>query len=412
VNEIRVEYRDSRSWGAPVLWVAVFGLTWLLLRHNHTMSVALMVSLTGHALIVARMVETAIRARRGLTLCADGIVWHRHELFVPWSNVTEVSASFHDFLLVKAVDPEQPISDVTLTGKAQIRASLRRFDAIIALEGKRLGVPLAEVIAECARLREEYTARGGFSAFADGPAWPGRLRAARRLRIWAAAGSAGLPIIFLGAVMPTPSHVHVEHSGGLLFRFQRMNKAGFIDQVLLIKNPRSTAVAPTLTLVPLDGHGRPKPGVSVRTAFGSERGLVVVPPHQTVYDILAFGGPGFRDVIDVKAVVRAEVPLSSPTDQMLQPFTEPTDEFGNPTIPREPFAKVILRNISRFQASVRTVCIVWEPPLPGSPQQMIAALPIGGLTHIDPFGEASVALTGRTKDFSRECGDVKTYLAR
>jgi hypothetical protein len=60
------------------------------------------------------------------------------------------------------------------------------------------------------------------------------------------------------------------------------------------------------------------------------------------------------------------------------------------------------------------VCFVWEETPPGSPQTILAAipLPIGGLIEISPRGTTRVPVTGPIKDHTEDCGGVEAYFSR
>lgn len=90
----------------------------------------------------------------------------------------------------------------------------------------------------------------------------------------------------------------------LRFAYSRIAESGSIDQTVTITNPsKDLAAIPTLSFRALDQNAEPLQGVSVTTAFGSDKGLVVAPANYEVFDILRFQGAGSERVADVKVTV-------------------------------------------------------------------------------------------------------------
>src|SRR4051812_36004539 len=92
---------------------------------------------------------------------------------------------------------------------------------------------------------------------------------------------ATLLVLLLSGCAPSPAVVSklVRGTGtDLEFTFRLRGGSEVIDQVLTIENGEKHAVAPTLRLTALDRSGAVLPKVNVFTAYGSDRGQVVVPP--------------------------------------------------------------------------------------------------------------------------------------
>lgn len=364
----------------------------------------------GIALLEVNAVLTALRARRGLTLTAHGITWHKYEMRLPWSNVSAVEQSAGGArLVVRVGEPGQALEDVAVPARPEVRANLRRFGAPIALRAGRLARPAAEVVAIAGRLRQEYEPSSGLKGFMTRDTPPEEERARRSARWWIRLASAGLTVLLFGAVIvnvapPSPD-------SEIAFVFKRTTGPGYMDQVLQMTNYGFTATAPTLKFVPLDRAGHALPGVTVRTAYGSDRGLVVLPPRSSGADVLAFDGPGFRDVADVRVTVRHKERSKRPADSAEEldarrllgtRFTDPSQDFDT----------LLLHNTNGVTVAVRVVCILWEDPPPGATQQMVRSLPIGGLISIAPFDEVRVPVTGPVRNLARSCGSVKVYYSR
>jgi hypothetical protein len=282
-TKVRIGYRDHVVWVWLLIWAIFLSAPWFV-GDAPTWTWTLAIWLLGIALTEANAIRTALRSMRGLTLAADGIIWHKHEVFLPWSNVTELEQVYGKGglrLVIRVDQPNQALEQVSKLGRWEVMSALKRFGGPITLKPDRLAVPAVEVMANVERLRQEYAASGGFAAFANDPDWPRRKRAARSANVWAVLGSAGLVLSVMGPFLSLTQNINAKVSGGLTCQYRSIAEPGFMDQVLSIGNSGGTAVAPTLTLVPLDRTGKAIPGLSVRTAFGSDHGMVVVPPTET-----------------------------------------------------------------------------------------------------------------------------------
>jgi hypothetical protein len=409
----RVGYRDRTVWLGPLIWLIILGARWLLVR-DLTLTWPLVIWVVGIVVVEANGVLVGMRSMRGLTLAADGITWHKHELFLPWSNVADMRLDARNDLrlVVGVVEPDLVLEGVPRFGGFEVRSNLKRFGGPIALKADRLAAPSAQIMADAEQLRQQYAAAGGLASFADSAARPDRERAARSANVWGVLGRAGLILSLLGAFLAAPGKTHAHASGGLTFRFRSISGPGFMDQVVDIGNPGGTAVAPTLAFVPLDRDGREMRDITVRTAYGSDRGMVVVPPHFSAYDVLAFVGLRSRQVMQVRAIAGSKARAASPAMPATELHAQRVDSSGNPVQVLKPFTALHVANPNSTAVSVRLVCIIWEQPPPGSPQQMLAAIPIGGLNQISPRGETTIAVTGPARDHTQLCGSVKVYFSR
>lgn len=409
VDERRIEYRSHAVWFWPVFWPAALLLRWLL---DWDAAGPMTFWVPGIALLETNAILTALRARRGLTLTPYGITWHKYEMRLSWSVVVAVEQRVRRRgvrLVVRMDDPAIALEDVAVLARPEVRVNLRWFDAPIALRAGRLARPAAEVVELADRLRRDYEPATGIKGFATRDTPPGRERARRSARRWIRLASVGFGALLLGTglVNAAPSNDFQE----LTFTFNRTTGPGHMDQVLDMANYGWSAVAPTLTFVPLDGAGHALPGVTVRTAYGSDRGLVVLPPRTTGNDVLAFDGPGFRKVADVKVTVRHAERVKTPEGAADELHARRLLDTGL-TEPPQDFDSLVVQNTNAFAVSVRMVCILWEDPPPGATQQMVRSLPIGGLVSIDPLDEVNVPVTGTVRRLARSCGSVKVYYSR
>ena len=90
-------------------------------------------------------------------------------------------------------------------------------------------------------------------------------------------------------------------ASALSFRFERTTGDGLMDQELSITNSSGQPVVPTLRFTPLDELGEPVAGVTVTSAYGSDRGQLVVGAKGFI-DVLAFHG---TDALQVRGTCRS-----------------------------------------------------------------------------------------------------------
>jgi hypothetical protein len=408
-GEQRIGYRDRTVWLWPAFWLSTIALRWLL---GWDAAGPMILWVPCVALLETNAVLTALRARRGLTLTPTGITWHKQKMHLPWSYVVAVEQSVSRRgvrVVVRVNEPAEALDDVAPLARPEVRANLRRFGAPIALRAGWLARPAAEVVEIADRLRRACEPPGSFTSSSAWFMAPDEMRARRSARIWTGLAGAGFAVLLAGIVLTDVGRPGTGDE--MAFRFVRATGPGYMDQVLDMTNDGDSAVAPTLTLLALDGTGDVLPGVTVRTAYGSDRGLVVIPPRSTVPDVLAFDGPGFRRVADVRVTVRRDERVKTPS-RAAGDLPAQRMLAGRITVPLEDFDSLLVSNTNPVQVSVRMVCILWEDPPPGATQQMLASLPIGGLVSIAPHGEVRVAVTGPVRKAARGCGSVKVYYSR
>lgn len=170
----------------------------------------------------------------------------------------------------------------------------------------------------------------------------------------------------------------------LSFRYVARGSDGYIDQVVWITNPGSTAVVPRVEYTALDAYGDVLPDVTVTAAFGSDRQLMVVPSGES-FDVLQFEGPGADSVEGV----RSEVAASATSDLVEPEAVIPVaalDANGAEVSKFEPMTAVGLENPYTTAVHVRVVCIVYGPHPDDRPEPAIE------ITELVP----SVELAGGT----------------
>lgn len=405
-REQQIGYRAWNVWFWPIFWLLIL-LARGAVGGDHAGPMIFWVM--GIGLLTVNAILVALRSRHGLTLAQDGITWHKYGMFLPWSNVPAVEqagSGRRTRLVVRVAAPDQALEAVARPARLEIRMNLRRFGVPIALRADRLALPATDVVDGAGRLRDAYVAAGGFKHVAARRARPDRVRARRAANAGTMLASAGMGMLLLAAALAGTGTGATNRN--LSFAFRRLGGPGYMDQVLAITNRGYSAMAPTLTLVPLDRAGHRIPDVTVRTAFGSDRGMVVIPPRSVGQDVLAFAGPRSRQVADVEVIARRTARVLMPTEAVAEPHASRTLR-GDQVEPLDDFDALVVRNPSRVSVAVRLVCIIWDRPSPGTAQQMLDSVPVGGLTRVAPWGEASVRVTGSLRARARECGSVKAY---
>jgi hypothetical protein len=359
----------------------------------------------GMAVLLIDSLVLGLRSRQGISLGADGITWHRHGLFIPWSYVSGASlrtGRSGERLVLEVIAPEQLRDGLSLFAKAEVKAALKTYDGFFALRTDRLAEPAEQVVVEIHRLTAEYAELGGVRAF------PRRSPRKPALRIANVQDWIRIVAVVVTLVVFAGSFAHTSTPPALVFKYQAR---GTIDQVLTISNPEYPAIAPTLAFTALDAAGRPLPGVTVTTAFGSDKGRNVIPPESLGSDILSFHGTGSQDVRDVKVKVVHTVNVDQPYDPADELHAERINASGKEVGAPQPFD--ILRLPSDFRqeslASVRMVCIIWGPPADSGTRQALQVIPIGGLIEVDPVNYTDVPVTGELKGNTQRCGSVQTY---
>lgn len=198
------------------------------------------------------------------------------------------------------------------------------------------------------------------------------------------------------------------------FTYRARGGSNHIDQMLHITNPNTVDVAPVLAFTPVRSDGLVLRKVRVETAYGSDRGELVLCPG-TGFDVLNFSGPGAEQVADVRVTVKelAALPAASPAD-----YIDAKPTRGGAAVSRfAPFDAVVLHNPHPVPVSLRVVHLVYDSPPPGASQQVVHRTPIGGLAVVPPREDLVVPVPASTAALIRERGagravSVKTYPSR
>ncbi len=159
----------------------------------------------------------------------------------------------------------------------------------------------------------------------------------------------------------------------LSYAFDLAGPPGQLDQALTIKVSGRRVLAPTLQFTPMDAVGVPVAGVTVRSAYGSDRGQLAVMPRGDNIDLLYFQGSGRSRVADVQVRTTAVHELAwkkHPTPQAIQ-----MDARGNPIRPGYGFDHVRVVNASRRPMHIRAVVLVLEATN-RPPQGALEVLPL------------------------------------
>ena len=194
----------------------------------------------------------------------------------------------------------------------------------------------------------------------------------------------------------------------LVFRYDARGGDGNIDQNLTIENDGPAGVAPHLEFTPLDASGEAIDGITVSTAFGSDRGRRVVPGGTALFDVLRFEGARKRDVENVRVRV-AEEPRVSVKPGLREPLVQRIDAHGRVVAYGEYFESLRVPNPNDAAIRVRVVLLEYEDPPPGKPQQVVRVTPLSSLIDIPAKGARTIRAPG---DTGRRPGSVKVFLSR
>jgi hypothetical protein len=192
------------------------------------------------------------------------------------------------------------------------------------------------------------------------------------------------------------------------FKYTAFGGNDQIDQVLDINNDGLHAVAPVLQITPLDSNRRPIPGVTVTTAFGSDKGQQVIASLFEDFDILHFEGDRAGDVRHVRVTVKKLKQVRYP--DMHQEVTADRYESGIKVEDFDgQFDTVKLTNPNGKDLPIKIVLIAWARTKKGEPQQFEWAIPIGPAVKVPAHGSKMVPLPSDLADISGV--SVKTYSA-
>ncbi|MDI1466313.1 hypothetical protein QEZ54_35580 [Catellatospora sp. KI3] len=201
----------------------------------------------------------------------------------------------------------------------------------------------------------------------------------------------------------------------LRFEFAATTGVGSMNQLLRIYNDSDRMLAPTLEFTALDATRKPLPTVAVSTAYGSDRGNVVVPPG-VGFDVLIFMGEGAELAEDVAVSVHTMETVKVPT-VLMDPVVTPVDASGRELDRNSRFTAVSLRNDNTVEVSVRLAYIIWTVPEGDRRQQADQVVPVGDLIVVPPeqtvvvpvTGEARTAMAGAAGRFPTS---IKVYFSR
>lgn len=148
--------------------------------------------------------------------------------------------------------------------------------------------------------------------------------------------------------------------------FTRIAPQGYIDLSFKVGNPFDVPIILTGRLVARDANGADLPDVTLTSAFGVERGQLVLMPGGDV-DIVRVQGPGAAKVEDVAL----EDLAIEPTDA--EPVTddvdvERLDKRGEPLEYAMTARAVRLTNPNDVPVRMRVVVLVLRAPVSGVPQ--------------------------------------------
>ncbi|WP_203823974.1 hypothetical protein [Actinoplanes palleronii] len=234
---------------------------------------------------------------------------------------------------------------------------------------------------------------------ASGPASSCRLRRGAR-------GAAVLLLTLTAAAGCSSGGSDTARADQLSFVFHRIGPSGYMDQMLEITNAGRSALVPTLKITAVDEAGVALPGVTVTAAYGADRAGLVLAARETSYDVLSFAGADTAKVADVRVTVGGLTTVDFPeAPDPVEP--QPVDDQGQPREKYEPFDAVVLTNPNSGTVSAGVVCIAWDQPPDGQPQQARKVTPLG-TTTIEGGASATLPAQG---DARKGCDSLKAYFA-
>lgn len=181
-----------------------------------------------------------------------------------------------------------------------------------------------------------------------------------------------------------------------------------MDQNLLIGNSGSSAVVPVLAYQPYGANGRDLTEIQVTTAFGSDRGELVV-PEQGWYEVLSFRGDDVSKIVDVQVTVVGVEAVKYPN--IKKEFkTQFLDAAGEPTYGGD-FESVRVTNDGALNVMVRLVYLVLDNPPSGSPQQPIRIIPLAGLTKIPARSDVVVPISADVASVQAEIAGKDVFIS-
>src|SRR3954447_6856995 len=142
------------------------------------------------------------------------------------------------------------------------------------------------------------------------------------------------------------------------FKYTAFGGNDRINQILDIQNDGLHAIRPTLKITPLDAAGQEIPGLTVTTAFGSDRGQRVIASEFTDFDILHFEGERAGDVRDVRVEITKLRQARYP--DMTAEVTVDRFEAGRMVKDFDaPFDAIELRNPNGDALPIKVMLIAW-----------------------------------------------------
>ena len=172
-----------------------------------------------------------------------------------------------------------------------------------------------------------------------------------------------------------------------------------IDQVLEVHNDGLHAITTKLQITPLDEFGATLDGVTVKTAFGTEKGEHVLPSLYTEGDFLKFEGERAGEVRKVRVKILDIDQVKYP--EQSEPFTvEKYDDGGRVDKFAEEFDAVEIANPNDDDMKVKLVVIAWLEQKGDDPQQFDWAIPLEDPVEVPGKGKTMVPLPEDLTDIS------------
>ncbi len=177
------------------------------------------------------------------------------------------------------------------------------------------------------------------------------------------------------------------------------------DQVLEISSDGFSGVLMDLEITPLDEDGQTITGVTVESAFGSDRKEQVIPPFFTDYDLLKFQGERANEVRDVRVEIRDLDQVDYP--ELDEAVTYQRYDDGLPVDDEQTFDAIELRNGDDDHVAVKIALMAWGERPESDPQQFEWAIPLDDVYTVPANGSKMVKLPPELAD--RHVVTIESY---
>ncbi|WP_156971527.1 hypothetical protein [Knoellia sinensis] len=181
-----------------------------------------------------------------------------------------------------------------------------------------------------------------------------------------------------------------ELAQSMTFDFEDIGGSGRMDQTLIVTNTSGVPILLNADVQALDASGKGLPDVRVSGIYGATGGRQVLLPGENV-EVLVFGGPNAAKATDVRVTnIKAKGATFPNVSHHVDatPVDETGTELDDPVI----VSAVRVTNANKATVSVGVVCIVWDRPQAGEPQQALEVIPLASVVELAAGQESTLRL--------------------